>query len=71
MLRSGPEHLDEEVTVDYTTVDQTAHAAEDYATVSGTLHFAAGETNKQIAITILDDTRVEGEEQFHLIPRRS
>ena len=67
VLRSGPEHLDEEVTVDYATVDVTAHAGEDYVAASGTLHFAAGETNKQIAITILDDALAEREEQFRLV----
>ena len=54
-------------TVDYATVDETAHAGEDYVAASGTLHFAAGETNKQITITILDDALKEPEEQFRLV----
>ncbi len=67
VLRFGPEHLNEEVTVDFATVDGTAHAGADYVAASGTLHFAAGETNKQIAITILDDALEEREEQFRLV----
>ena len=67
VLRFGPEHLNESVTVDYATVEGTAHAGEDYVAVSGTLHFAAGETNKQIAITILNDALKESEEQFSLV----
>ena len=67
VLRFGPEHLEEAVTVDYATADETAHAGEDYVAASGTLHFAAGETNKQIAIPILDDTLEEREEQFRLV----
>ena len=34
---------------------------------SGTLQFAAGETNKEITITILDDALGEREEQFRLV----
>jgi hypothetical protein len=62
-----PEHLNEEVAVDYATADETAHAGQDYVAASGTLHFAVGETNKQIAITILNDALKEPEEQFHLV----
>lgn len=68
VLRFGPElFLDEEVAVDYTTVEGTARAGEDYVAASGTLHFAAGETNKQIVIEILDDALAEGVEQFSLV----
>ncbi|MEI6783313.1 MAG: Calx-beta domain-containing protein, partial [Verrucomicrobiota bacterium] len=54
-------------TVNYATVDGTALAGQDYVAVAGTLQFGAGETNKQIAITILDDKLEEREEQFHLV----
>ncbi|MEI2723259.1 MAG: Calx-beta domain-containing protein [Verrucomicrobiota bacterium] len=65
--RFGTDKLTLPVSVDYATVDGTAHAGEDYVAVSGTLHFAAGETNQQIAIPILNDTLEEGEEQFRLV----
>jgi hypothetical protein len=67
VLRFGPGHLDEDIRVDYATVDGTAHAGEDYVAASGTLQFAAGETNKQITITILDDALPERDEQFRLV----
>ncbi len=67
VLRFGPEHLNEEVTVDYATVEGTAHAGEDYVATSGTLHFGAGETIKLISIPILNDALKESEEQFHLV----
>ena len=56
-----------EVSVDYTTIDDTALAGQDYIPTSGTLTFAAGETNKQITIQLLNDTTREPEEQFHLV----
>ena len=42
------------VTVDYTTVDGTAIAGQDYVAKSGTLTFAPGETSKTIDISITD-----------------
>ena len=67
VFRRGTNAPDLTVSVDYATLDGTAHAGEDYVAASGTLHFAAGETNKQIAIEILDDALAEGEEQFRLV----
>jgi hypothetical protein len=40
------------VTVDYQTADGTAAAGTDYDAASGTLTFAAGETSKQVIVTV-------------------
>ncbi len=66
VLRLGPELLDQEVTVDYATVEVTAQAGSDYVQASGTLRFAPGETNKVLTIPILDDSLEEPEKQFQL-----
>ena len=50
------------VTVSYATADGTAAAGEDYEVASGTLEFAAGETEKSVEVAVLDDTHAEGEE---------
>ena len=55
-----------EVTVDYETVDVSATAESDYRSTSGTLTFAAGETTKSVAVTLLQDTVEEGDEVFTL-----
>ena len=52
------------VTVDYASADGTAKAGEDYTTASGTLVFAPGETEKTVAVAVLDDAHDEGEETF-------
>ena len=57
---SGPSGR--EVDVDYATSDGTATAVSDYAATSGTLVFAAGETSKQIDVTVNSDIQVEGNE---------
>jgi len=52
-LRTASDHV---LTLDYTTVDGTALAGIDYQAISGTLQWAAGETDtKTFTITILDD----------------
>ena len=51
-----------EVTVSYATSDGTAAAGEDYEAASGTLSFAAGETEKTVEVAVLDDAHDEGEE---------
>ncbi len=55
------------VTVDYSTMNAIAVAGEDYVPQTGTLVFAAGETNKTLRISILDDGLVEGDEWFRVI----
>jgi len=54
------------VTVDYTTVDDTANAGSDYSAVSGTLTFPAGTTDltRDIVIPILNDDTFEDAETF-------
>ena len=54
------------VTVDYATADGTATAATDYTATSGTLSFAAGETEKTISVPVLDDGHDEGSETLTL-----
>ena len=54
------------VTIGYATQDGTAMAGSDYMAKSGTLAFAAGETSKSIAVAVLGDTTVEGDEAFRL-----
>jgi hypothetical protein len=52
------------VDVDYATSDGTATAGSDYSAKSGTLVFAAGETSKQIDVTVNGDIQVESDETF-------
>ena len=54
------------VTVDWVTADGSAVAGEDYTAGSGTLTFAAGETEKTIEIAVLDDDIDEGSETMTL-----
>ena len=55
------------LTVDFRTANDTAIAGEDYQTTSGTLTFAAGETSKTIAVTVLGDTVEESDESFGVV----
>ena len=52
------------VTVAYETADASAAAGADYMAASGTLTFRAGITSRTIAVTIVDDTLYESDEQF-------
>lgn len=54
------------VTVDYAITAGTATADADYSATNGTLTFAAGETSKSFAITIVDDTLFETSETINL-----
>ena len=54
------------VTVRYETVDGTAGAGEDYEASSGELTFAAGELEKWVEVTLLDDTVEDSGETFGL-----
>ena len=54
------------VTVDYATSDGTATAGSDYTATSGTLSFAAGETEKTVSVPVLDDAHDEGGETLTL-----
>jgi hypothetical protein len=52
------------LTVDYSTVDGTAIAGQDYTSASGILSFDGGETIKTFQIPILDDATTEPDETF-------
>ena len=53
----------QEVTVNYRTMNVTALAGSDYTEASGTLTIDAGETTGTIAVEVLDDGVVEGEDE--------
>jgi hypothetical protein len=53
-----------EVSVEVTTADGTAVDVSDYRGQAGRLTFAPGITSLQVAIAILGDEHIEGEEQF-------
>jgi hypothetical protein len=52
------------VSVDYTTVDQTAVAPADYTAAFGTLTFNPGVPSQQVSITVIGDTEDEDNETF-------
>lgn len=53
--------------IDFATQDGTARAGSDFVAASGTLTFAPGETSKTVAISVIDDSRLEIEESFSLV----
>ena len=55
------------VTVNFTTANGTAVAGSDYVAQSGTLTFAAGETQKTIQIATIGDAVFEANESFSLV----
>jgi endoglucanase len=54
------------VTVKYATANGTATAGQDYLAATGALTFAAGQTEQTVAVTVLSDAVVEGDEFFTL-----
>ena len=56
--------VDTTISVDYTTSDQTAGAADDYQSATGTITFNPGEQSKTITIPIADSSLVELDETF-------
>lgn len=50
------------LTVQYSTLDVTAKAGEDYVATSGTLTFLEGETTKTFNVTILNNAALEADE---------
>lgn len=54
------------VTASYATADITATAPSDYVAASGTLTFAAGETQKVVNVTVNGDTTFESTETMRL-----
>jgi hypothetical protein len=55
------------VSVAYVTQNGTAVAGSDYIATSGTLTFAAGETAKSVAVSVIGDTVRERDETFYLV----
>ena len=54
------------VTVDYATADGSAQAGSDYTATSGTLTFAAGDTEETVEVSVLDDSHDDGGETLTL-----
>ncbi|HET8706003.1 MAG TPA: Calx-beta domain-containing protein [Pseudomonadales bacterium] len=52
------------VVLDYQTVSLSAQAGQDFKAANGQIRFAAGQTQAQIGIEIIDDTQVEEAESF-------
>jgi uncharacterized delta-60 repeat protein len=64
---SRSENASTVVSVDYATREGTAKAGIDYRPISGTLTFAAGETEKTISIRLADDDGlVDGDKSFQV-----
>ena len=59
------------VTVDYATRNGTATAGDDYVAASGTLRFEPGETEKTVAVVIIDDDEEDAGETFTLVLRNA
>ncbi len=53
--------------LDYSTIDGTAIAGRDYVATSGSVFFAAGETQKQIVVPLIGDSLAEGTETFNFV----
>lgn len=60
------EPSDSPITVKYDTSKGTALTPADFGDVTGTLTFAPGDTVKTFAVTIEDDTEIEGSETFNV-----
>lgn len=63
-VRLSAAHAVETVTVQYASADGTATSPDDYLEASGSLTFAPGETEKIVAVSILDDASPEPAETF-------
>ncbi|MCA9014509.1 MAG: hypothetical protein KDA77_04175, partial [Planctomycetaceae bacterium] len=56
--------VDRTVTLDYSTIDQTALAGEDYQAISGTLTFNPGEQSKTITVDLINSDLLEVDKTF-------
>jgi hypothetical protein len=65
VIRTGP--TDTPITVDFSSVNGTAIAGEDYTPVSGTLTFGVGQSSRLIPLMITPDILAEGPETFTTI----
>jgi len=61
---SAPASTNQSVT--FATLDGSATAGSDYLSVSNTVTFIAGETQKVVSVTVLGDTTEESDETFHV-----
>lgn len=59
-------YADEMASVDYTTLDGTALAGEDYIAVTGTITLYPGEKHVWIPVEIINDNKLEPAEVFYL-----
>ncbi len=76
-VREGAEYLvftvrlerraEEEIRVDYTTVDGTATAGADYEATTGTVVFRKGQNERRLGVTVLDDAHDEGTETMTVV----
>ena len=64
VVRTG--NLQETVSVDYQTFEETATNGEDFISQEGTLTFNPGETRKNISIEVIDDGEIDPTETFSL-----
>lgn len=53
-----------DISVDYSTADDSAQAGSDYTAVSGTLTVAAGATDATLVVVVSGDVEVESDETF-------
>ena len=67
VVRSGQATASMASTVSFATADWTAVAGADYAAVSGSMTFAAGETVKTVTVSLIGDNAVEGRYSFSLL----
>ena len=58
---------DNQVSVDYGTIDGEAKAGQDYTSVAGTLSFGPGEVIKSFAVPVLNDTLPEPSKSFKVV----
>jgi serine protease len=65
VIRNGD--VSKTASVDYSTRAETATAGEDYTAVSGTLSFAASETEKSFSVDVTNDNAVESDETVILM----
>ena len=56
--------VDHDVTIDFTTVDDTAKAGSDYTAKTGRVSIAAGETSATVSVDLLNDNIAENDESF-------
>ena len=59
--------LTEEITLSYTTMDDSAVAGNDYTMDAGTITLSPAKTTERIVISILEDSDVEGAETFTVV----